>query len=348
MKEDALNILLVRTDRLGDVVLSLPLAEIIKKHYPKSRVTFLVREYTKALVENNPFIDEIITLPVKNGRIEKRKIIKELRSKKFDWGIVVYPTFDIAWILFRAGIKNRVGTGYRLYSFLFNKKIFEHRKKGDKHELEYNVNLLTKLDIEEEINRENVAFNIQVKAGSGEKVDNFFEDAGLNNGLPTVIIHPGSGGSAVDLPFSHFKSLVDSLAQSLNVNILITGNENEKDLCDKLMNERTINTAGMFELDELIALISRADILAANSTGPIHIAAALGKHIIGFYPKIDECAPRRWGPYTNRGVIFTPEIECDNCTRKQCEELNCMSSIKVDKVVHVIENIVAELSTEKN
>ncbi len=348
MNKQSLNILLVRTDRLGDVVLSLPLAEIIKQHFPESKITFLVRDYTRALVEDNPFVDEIITLPIVNGKINTKKITEELKKKNYDWGIVIYPTFEIALMLFRAGIKNRVGTGYRWYSFLFNKKIYEHRRRGDKHELEYNVNLLKLLGINKEINRNNVSFNIQVSSKSDEKIDRYFKEKGIDNDLPKVIIHPGSGGSAVDWPFSHFKELVDTLAQRLNINILITGNKNEKELCEKLMNDKTINTAGEFDLSELIALINRSDLLVANSTGPIHIAAALGKHVIGFYPKIDECAPRRWGPYTNKSVVFTPEIECSNCTRKQCEELNCMASISPKSIVESIESITAELYSERN
>lgn len=342
------NILLVRTDRLGDVVLSLPLAEIIKRHYPDCRITFLLRDYTKQLAEGNLYIDEIITLPVKEGKVEKKVIIEQLRSKNFDVGIVVYPTFDIAWILFRAGIKYRIGTGYRWYSFLFNEKIYEHRKKGDKHELEYNVNLLKRLGIEETINKGNVSFNIQIDHISEQKIEKFFEEKGIDKTKPTIIIHPGSGGSAIDWPISHFKTLVNSLAQSLNVNLLLTGSENEKQLCESLMNDKTINTAGLFNLAELIALISESDILIANSTGPIHIAAALDKHVIGFYPFIKECAPERWGPYTNKAVIFTPELDCVDCTRKKCEELDCMSTISPDKVKDTVESIAVEVAKRKN
>jgi ADP-heptose:LPS heptosyltransferase len=73
------------------------------------------------------------------------------------------------------------------------------------------------------------------------------------------------------------------------------------------------------------------------------MASALGKHVIGFYPKIEECAPRRWGPFTNKAVIFTPEIDCDNCTRNQCENLNCMNSIDTGKVIRTVESIAVEI-----
>ncbi|RMD51206.1 MAG: glycosyltransferase family 9 protein [Ignavibacteria bacterium] len=348
MTNKKLNILIVRTDRIGDVVLSLPLAAEIKKHYPDSKISFLVREYTSALLDSHPYVDDVILLPMNENKIDKKKIINELRNKNFDYGIVVYPTFEIAWILFRAGIKYRIGTGYRLYSFLFNKKIYEHRKSGHLHELEYNLNLLKLLGIEHQINKSNVSFNIHVDDNSKRKVDDFLSKNQYSKELPTVIVHPGSGGSAVDWPFSHFKELIDLLAQRLSINLIITGSESEKEMCEKLMNDKTINTAGEFNLSELIALIDNADVLIANSTGPIHIASGLGKHVIGFYPKIEECAPRRWGPYTHKSVVFSPEIDCHECTREQCERLNCMATIQPDEVFSSVEAIIAQITSGRN
>ncbi len=69
MNNTVKNILIVRTDRIGDVVLSLPLADIIKKHYPDCKVSFLVRNYTKEILSNNPFIDEIIILKEENNKV---------------------------------------------------------------------------------------------------------------------------------------------------------------------------------------------------------------------------------------------------------------------------------------
>ena len=146
MKEPR-NILIVRTDRIGDVVLSLPLAGLIKKHFPNCKVTFLLRNYTKELVDKHPFIDGVLVLREEQEKILLRANVKMLREKSFDTCIVVSPTFLTALMVFLSGIKKRVGSGYRLYSFLFNKKVFEHRKYADKHELEFNVNLLKEIGI---------------------------------------------------------------------------------------------------------------------------------------------------------------------------------------------------------
>lgn len=336
------NILLVRTDRIGDVVLSLPMAEMIKKHFPNSKVTFLLREYTKALAINNPFIDEILILREENGEELMNDNIELLKSKSFDTCFVVHPTLRMAIILFLSGIKKRIGTGYRWYSFLFNKKIFEHRKYGTDHELHHNLNMLRKIGISETVNEGNVSFNIHPSPESIQKVEDFFRRNKIDPSLTNVIIHPGSGGSAVDLPILKLKEIVSIMARELNLNILITGSESEKKLCEEfLINERTHNLAGKFNLEGLMAVISKSELMVANSTGPIHIAAALGKSVVGFYPKIASCSQKRWGPYTNKKVIFEPVINCEKCTKKQCAELNCMSSISAQEVFDSIKKILS-------
>ena len=332
------RILIVRTDRIGDVVLTLPLAGIIKKHYPEVKVSFLVREYTKPLTLNNPAIDEIITLEE-----IRDNFISEIRSRKFDAAVVVYPTSKLAFDLFFSGIKTRIGTGYRWYSFLFNKKIFQHRKYAEKHELEFNVDLLSDLGISEKVSIENVEYNLHPGENSIHKIEALLEQKNVKKEQKTVIIHPGSGGSAMDLPIEKLTQITKLLAQQLDINVIITGADTEKALCERfVLDNKIVNLAGCFDLGGLMALISKADLLIANSTGPIHIAAALGKYVIGFYPKIVSCSPERWAPYTVKRKIFQPGIECSNCTRKQCEELNCMNSINVNEVVESVKKNLNE------
>jgi ADP-heptose:LPS heptosyltransferase len=136
--------------------------------------------------------------------------------------------------------------------------------------------------------------------------------------------------------------LIEIVSKELNTQIILTGTQSEKPLCDELIirkspDKKIKNFAGNFNLQELTALIDKCSIFISNSTGPIHIAAALGKYTIGFYPKIPACSAERWGPYTRKRAIFKPEIECSNCTREQCEELDCMNSIKVTDIFAQIE-----------
>ena len=341
------NILIVRTDRIGDVVLTSPLAKIIKEHYLGCKVTFLLRNYTKPLLEKNPYVDRILTIEesLEPGFFQA---LKNIKKDNFDTALIVYPRFQLSLILWLACIKTRISTGYRWYSFLFNKKIYEHRKSAKKHELEYNLSLLEKLGIKN-IDPKTVAFNIHPSQNSGQKIDNLLYKFDINKEKPTIIIHPGSGGSSIDLPISAFIELTRLLAQGLRYNILITGSESEKPICEKFVVHKNVkNLAGLFNLDELIALIGKSDMLIANSTGPIHIAAGMNKFVVGFYPKIKECSVQRWGPYTDKRLVFEPQIDCRDCTREKCSKLNCMSSIDINKVNHQINDLLKKVDKNEN
>ncbi len=327
------KILIVRTDRIGDVVLSLPLAELIKKKYPGCEVAYYIRGYTSALLEGHPFVDEVIIADEYKGKILFVKNLKKIKSKNFDVSIVVNPTLKISAIMFLAGINNRIGTGYRWYSFLFNRKVFEHRKYGEKHELEYNLNLLDKLGIENGVISNKTNFHLSVDANSSEKINLILANCGFKPGEIIIIIHPGSGGSSVDLPKEKLIELTGLLSNLKDVKIVITGSKNESGLCKEFeVSDSVINLSGQLDLSLLKALIKKADIFISNSTGPMHIAAAFGIHVIGFFPKILSCSQKRWGPYTEKKTIFIPTIDCRNCTREQCVKLDCMNSIDIGKV----------------
>jgi len=340
------NLLIVRTDRIGDVVLSLPIASLIKKYYPDCKVSFLVRSYTESIVSNNPDINEIIILKEKGKKIALTENINQIKMKNFDSALVVYPTLPTAWIIFQTGIENRVGTGYRWYSFLFNHKVFQHRKYAEHHELEFNIKMLAKFGIEESITKKDIKFNISVDSNSISKLKILLESNGWQQNKKLIILHPGSGGSSVDLPPKKFGELINKLSLNENLFLIITGSASEKSLTDKLTaGTQVLNLTDELNLKELIALISLCNIFISNSTGPIHIASALDKYTIGFYPKIVECSAQRWGPYSTKGFIFEPKIECKNCNRKQCEQLKCMNSINTNDVLNKINEIILNLSS---
>lgn len=343
MKNDYKKILLVRTDRIGDVVLTLPCVKIIKENYPDVVVHFLGNEYTAPLIEANSYVDKIHTIQ-NPSKVKVSDLISLLRKEKFDICIVFHPRPRIAWAAFLAGIKIRIGTAYRWYSFLFNSKVFDHRKTAEYHELEYNLRMLKKLNISAPLQKKDIDYGIKADLESEQKIRQKLSDIGIDLNKKSIIIHPGSGGSSEDWPIIRFIELTSMMASGLNVNIILTGSKNEFELCEKIKADtNSYNVAGKFDLKEFIALINNAEILIANSTGPIHIAAALGKYVIGFYPKITQCSAERWGPYTPKASIFNPSISCGNCTREQCASLNCMNSIETEDVVNSIKNILKEL-----
>jgi heptosyltransferase-3 len=334
------KILLIRTDRIGDVVLSLPMLPLLKKEFPNASITVMVRSYTKELVEKHSDVSEVMLWDETNSLLEYVTVLKE---KHFDIAILPYPRFNLALIAFLAGIDVRVGTGYRWYSFLFNKKVYEHRKNAKRHEVEYNLNLLTAIGIEA---KGTPQFEFLVSDEVKRKVDGILQSDGIDSSIRFVVLHAGSGGSARDWKIGKFAELGDILQTTEGIRVVLTGGKNELPLIDSLetmMKTKPINYAGTFSLQELGALFQRASVFVANSTGPLHIASMVGTPVVAFYPPIIQCSPARWGPYTAKKKVFTADNkQCELCKGGDCLSNVCMDQITVEQVVLGIRELMNE------
>jgi len=325
------KILIVRTDRIGDLILSTPVAEALKQKFPQAKIDFLIALYTAPILKNNPFINEIILDDNRNvkGFFKLRKII---RQKKYDIAIVLHPTLKLAGLLKSAGVTYRVGTGYRGYSFLFNRKHFQHRKTVERHELEYNLDMLKVLGLEPQ----KILPKLYLSPNEKNEAGVFLKKMGVNSDDITVLIHPGSGGNALIWPAEKFGELADKLINSYSVKVLVTGQAGEKILAEKMrsrMKQSFLDLTGKTDLRLLSAIIEKVDLSICNSTGPMHIAAALGVTTVALFCPIFTASPKRWGPYgEGHSVIFPSVPPCKNCSPAKCERGNCMDLITVEAV----------------
>ena len=195
------NVLIVRTDRIGDVVLTLPMIPVLRAHNPSCRISMLLRPYTSELVAGTTGLDQIIHYD--EGR-SFRSMLGELRQQRFDLAVVSHPRFRIALLLFLAGIPKRIGSGYRWYSFLFNQKVFEHRRTAEKHEAEYNISLLRAVGCEAR-DIPGVSLSIPERAHAAALTE--LKHLGISESEAFVVLHPGSGGSARDWSPERFGDL---------------------------------------------------------------------------------------------------------------------------------------------
>lgn len=178
------KVVVSRTDRIGDVILSLPVFATLKRCYPQTETFALVRNYTSDVVLSSPHVDQVIPFEPNESVFSTYKKLRKIDAEIM---LALFPRFKIAAASFLARIPIRVGTAYRWYSFLFNRRIHEHRKDSVKNEAEYNLALLEALGCKEK----SMDITISIDEGACDNISTFLDTNCLSN---FVIVHPGSGG----------------------------------------------------------------------------------------------------------------------------------------------------------
>lgn len=298
------KILVIRTDKIGDVILTLPVIDTLKFNFPDAEIDFLVNKKVADLIHDYPNINKVHTIEKENIK-DIHRIADE---GGYDLAVVVYPGFKTALALFLASIKYRLGTAYRWYSFLFNIKHHQHRKYSVKHELEYNLDLLDELGCKRQ---DKIELKLDVKEPELLSMKKKLAENNISLDKPFIIIHPGSFGSALTWKKENFIKLINLIYgnETASINIFLTGTKAENELLNeiKTKTDDRVFIVNDLSLKELAALIKQAKMFISNSTGPIHIAAAVDTFIIGFYSPIKVQSETRWGPYTDNKKIFTPK-----------------------------------------
>ena len=306
------NILIIRTDRIGDIILTLPIIDILKQYFPDASIDFLVNKRVSELISDYPNINKVHS--IEKERL--RDIMRICKKGDYDLAIAVRPLFSIALALYLTGIRYRLGTGYRWYSFLFNIRHYQHRKYAEKHELEYNIDLLRELGI---LVNDYPVPKIHVSEDALNAVWKRVGDRRF------IVIHPWSSGSALAWKKENFDELIRLLKddKEFDYDIIETGIEQG------------------YTLKELAALISLASLFVSNSTGPIHIAAAVGTFAVGIYSPVRAESQVRWAPYTDKKKIFVPEGN-ETAIGTVGEHSSVMDSIKPVEVYRFIKSYLSK------
>jgi heptosyltransferase-3 len=327
------RILLSRTDSIGDVVLTLPMAGVLKGNFPECEVLFLGKTYTKAIIELSEHVDEFVNYD-DILKLDHRQQIEEFKKLNIDIFIHVFPVKEIAQLAKGAAIPMRVGTRNRLWHwFTCNKLVKLSRKNSDLHESQLNIELLSFLGI-----RTDISLNVIQECYGFTKVkplaNELFRNM-LDKTKTKVILHPRSKGSAKEWGLANFSKLIQQLPKE-KFQVFISGTKDDGVHLEKFIKENpsAIDITGKLSLDEFISFINLCDVLIAASTGPLHIAAALGKKAIGLFSPMRPIHPGRWAPVgvDAHALVFDPN--CEQCTsQKNCD---CIQKIDLQKVVHLI------------
>lgn len=326
-------IIISRSDSIGDVVLTLPMAGIIKQFLPQSRIIFLGRNYTRDVIGLSEHVDEFVSYDdvLKLTEDERIKAFKDLKATHI---IHVFPVKEIAQLAKKAKIANRIGTTNRLWHwFTCNIKVKLSRKNSDLHEAQLNTKLLEPLGIKKEFSLEELANAYGfTKAPTLEKA---FENL-IVAGKKHIILHPKSKGSAREWGLENFSKLITELDKT-EYAVYISGTAQEGELLRSLIEQHPglIDLTGKLSLQQFIAFISRCDVLIAASTGPLHIAAALGKRAIGLFSPMRPIHPGRWKPIGKRATYIVLDKDCEDCRKNK--DCHCIREIKTSNVIKLIE-----------
>jgi heptosyltransferase-2 len=296
------RILIVRQDRIGDVVVSTPIPRAIKKQWPDSFVAVMVRNYTEPIYSNNPYIDKIILKEdiEWDGLFNFFQKVKFIKNFKFTHALMLLPSESVNYLLFFAGIKNRIGVGYKFYQFItFVKGVSRHKYIPLRHEADYCMDLARRIGIKSN------NLNTEIFLSDDENIEvKKLKEKLVNNNKILIGIHTTNGNSAPNLNEDDYLKLIKLLQQTNCFKIVITDNS----IPIKLQNIEDVEYPNVeSDLRKTILNIAALDCLISSSTGPMHIAAALKVKTISLFCPLTACSPQLWGPSGNVNKIILPQ-----------------------------------------
>ncbi|KJJ84627.1 glycosyl transferase family protein [Candidatus Omnitrophus magneticus] len=222
------KILIARTDRLGDVVLTIPIIKFFRQKYPSCFISVLVRPYTKDIFQNNPDIDETIIYDKERLRGNIWNTIKFalfLKSKKFDACIAFNPSSRVHLIFFLAGIPIRIGYN-RKWGIFLNKRFSDTKHKGLKHESEYNFDLLKQAGFD--TRGADITPFIPPCESTRKIVTALLERENITDKI--IAIHPGASCPSKMWPLERFAEICDRLEKEKKYKIILVGGKESIEL----------------------------------------------------------------------------------------------------------------------
>lgn len=328
------RILIVRTDKVGDVVMITPMIREIKKAFPDSFIATLTNPNSGDVLLNNPYLD--IMLEDDLSKSSFREVIRKIKKHNFTIGLLVMPTERAAYQMFLAGIKKRIGVGRKLYEVItFMKSVSRNKYISLKHEADYCMDIARALGVTTD--------HLNPEIFITEQENDFGKDILFRKGISEtdhkIIIHTGSGSSSRNWSEEKYFELIERILEECNKSkIILTAREMSSAFKQKL---RDLNANRLIfvendikRLRHLICITANSDLLIASSTGPLHIAAALGIKTIGLYCHRRMNCAAHWGALGDRAVNIEVSKEyCDSHCSIDKEICEFENGISIDEVI---------------
>lgn len=314
---------------IGDAVLSLPTVEGVKRLFPDSTVTLLVRPWVEGVFRCNPSVDRIMIYDKRYEGIRGLwRLSMDLKEEGFHMAILLQNAFRAALIAFLAGIPRRVGYARDMRGPLLTDPLRVRKEK--RHQVYYYWEILSALGGDGSVPlRPRI---IPPRIGNAP-----FTISG-----PFAGISPGASyGPAKRWIPERFASLGDRLVD-MGFEVVIFGGRGDEEVCNAVssaMERPSINLCGRIDLTTFIGILSRSSLFVTNDSGPMHIASALDVPTVAIFGSTD---PELTGPLGGRSVVIKKDVECSPCFERECPygHYRCMEEIGIEEVMDGVRRLL--------
>ncbi len=336
------KILIRGVNWVGDAVICIPAMKEIRRLFPHSRISLLVRPWVAEIYAAADFVDDIIEYDKKGrhrGWTGFRALIRDLKSRRFDLAILLQNAFEAAFLAACARIPYRIGYARDGRSLLLTHSCKIEDAVREVHQAHYYLGILSGSGLLGRRPWEEKDYPLPINIGIRDTDQNAARDilqaAGFKKGRPVVGINPGAFyGEAKRWFPDRYAGVADALAGQYGANIVLLGASSDLPVVEEVaakMRMPSLNLAGKTTLGQLMGLLKECDLLITNDSGPMHLAAALDVPQLAIFGSTSEIAT---GPLSRNATVLKHQVECNPCFLRKCPtDFRCMKDISLEWVI---------------
>jgi heptosyltransferase-2 len=344
------------TNWVGDAVMTVPALRELRRVLPHAHITLATRSWAEGLFMDADFLDDLLIYDRRPRDL--RAVIRQTRqwrARRFDLALLLQNAFEAALIASAARIPLRIGYATDGRSRLLTHPLPLPGWRGERHEVFYYLNLVAGLERvlygASDIEEREPQFALGISEARKAQAREFLSSKGVRMNRPLVALCPGSTNSrAKRWPTERYATLADRFIIEADANVLLIGSPDEIDVSREValrMHHQPIFLTGQTNLAQVVAILSLADVLITNDTGPAHIAAALNRPTLVIFGPTD---PRTTRPFSPVAEIIRRPPDCAPCMLRDCPiDHRCMTAITPDEVFTrasaMMKDRVAEVQT---
>ena len=338
------RILVKEVNWLGDLVMSMPALRAIRRAWPDAHLAVLVKQELASFFDGARWLDEVIPYSVGRGLsgffgfFDRRRIVGEIRSRRFDLGVLFPNSFESALWIAMAGIRQRAGFVADARGAMLTLKASPTPEAVTGHQVNYWLAMVRATGVCVAGTRAD-DFAIDVHGPHRERMREWLAANRKRPGRALFAIAPAAAyGPAKEWPADSYGALIDLLARRENAEVVLVGASGERAKCEEVAaasKAGAVVAAGHTNVGELIALLSLCDGFIGNDSGCMHLAGALGIPTVAIFGSTD---PNRTGPLGPKTRVIYRKLECSPCLARTCRfgHYNCLTQIEPAELADAI------------